>query len=120
MILADVSRIRLLEKQRSEEKKNFLNTIEKLKEEKPIFQSIDDRFAKKSINEEDQLKKETIGLVTLDSFRRKKQDLILEGPPLPKEEKSTKKRKNKVVSNRLSFSGFESDEEDNDISMHII
>lgn len=107
----DASRIRLLEKRRSEEKKAFLESIEKIKEDKPLFQPITERFARKSRNEDDQLKKETIGLETLDSFRRKKQDIALEGPPISKEERVSKKRKSNVVHNKLSFSSFD-DEED--------
>lgn len=89
-----------------------MDSIEKIKDDKPLFQPITERFARKSRNEDDQLKKETIGLETLDSFRRKKQDIALEGPPLSKDGNNTKKRKPNLVNNKLSFLAIDDEDEE--------
>lgn len=94
--------IRLIEKKREAESKAFQTMVDKIKTENSAnIKPITDKFAPSKVTLEEQLKNETLGLVTFDSFRKKREDLTLEGPSLPPI--ISKKRKGGIVQSKLSF-----------------
>jgi protein FAM50 len=77
--------------------------MDKLKSEGQGMRSMSDKFAKSTLSLDEQLRHETMGLVTLDTFKRKREDLELEGPAAAAAPAVTKKRKEKVEAAKLSF-----------------
>jgi protein FAM50 len=100
--LVDQTRIRQLEKKREQERQQFTEQIQKAKKESETnYRDISSKFAARTSTAEDQLKHETIGLVTAEEFRKRKQELQLEGPSL--KEAPKRKRENKLQKSKLSF-----------------
>ena len=75
------------------------------------MRSISDKFATSVVSLDEQLRQETMGLVTLDTFKRRREDLEFEGPALALAPQPAKKRKEKSSAAKLSFE----DGEDEDI-----
>jgi protein FAM50 len=75
----DSMRIIMIEKQREREKKQYEENLKKLKEEaeKGLI-SIDSKFAGMKDSMEETLKASTVGLVTLEDFRKKRITIELE------------------------------------------
>ena len=96
-----------LQKLREQERRQY--ELEKQKVQSASSVNIRDKFAARKLSAEEQLKEETIGLVTLDSFRKKKQEIDLAGAPIKEPER--KKRKERVDANKLSFLSDENGEE---------
>lgn len=69
-----------------------------------------DKFAKSTLSLDEQLRAETMGLVTLDTFKRKREDLELEAPLPSAAPSATKKRKEKTAMSKLSFADEEEGE----------
>jgi len=112
-------KIIMIEKQRDKEKKQFEESIKKMKEdaEKGLV-SIDAKFTGMSDWIEENIKASTVGLVTLEDFKKKKLSIELEeaSNPLRRKEQSepAKKRKTKIVKSKLSFGDEEENIEEED------
>lgn len=110
--LADGSRIRQLEKKRESEATAFQTSVDKMRSDKNAgMRSINDKFAASTTSLDEQLRQETMGLVTLDTFKRRREDLELEGPALAPTA-VLKKRKEKAAVAKLSFEDEENEEEE--------
>lgn len=70
-----------------------------------------DKFATSVVSLDDQLRQETMGLVTLDTFKRKREDLELEGPAAAAVSSVSRKRKERAEVSKLSFADEEMDGE---------
>lgn len=115
-LVADASRIRQLEKKRESETAAFQTSLEKLKTERSAgMRSMSDKFASSVVSLDEQLRQETMGLVTLDTFKRKREDLELEGPAIETTPAASKKRKEKAEV-KLSFD----EEEEGDVEAPVI
>jgi protein FAM50 len=113
----DASRIRQLEKKREAESAAFQTSLDKMKADRAAsMRSMSDKFATSVVSLDEQLRSETMGLVTLDTFKRKREDLELEGPAIETTPVISKKRKEKVEV-KLSF---DEEEEDQDIAEPVI
>ena len=83
-------RMKSLQQQREQERKQMQDKINRLQEEaQKGLQPIDLKFATKEITLEEQLKAETVGLVTLDEFRKKR--MILESDEVQKKDEDKNK-----------------------------
>lgn len=110
--IADGSRIRQLEKKRETDAAAFQSNVDKLKNEKGAgMRSMSDKFATSTTSLDEQLRQETMGLVTLDTFKRRREDLELEGPAASATPTASKKRKERAELSKLSFEDGEADEE---------
>ncbi len=74
----DYMRIRALERDRDNRKKEFQANLDKISEQNNAgLLSIDQKFGKHNDSVEEQLKLQTIGLVTLEDFRTKRKNIEL-------------------------------------------
>lgn len=104
--------MRQLEKKREADAAAFQQNVDKLKGEKtPGMRSMSDKFAPSVVSLDEQLRSETMGLVTLDTFKRRREDLELEGPAAAAAPSASKKRKEKATTSKLSFDDEEAEEE---------
>jgi hypothetical protein len=72
----DVSRIKLLSSQREKQKKQFLEQKDKIKHQhSTTLAPIQAKFATTSDSIEEQFKQQTIGLVSSEDFKRKREIL---------------------------------------------
>lgn len=98
----DATRIRQLEKKREQERQQYAQQVQQMKQDtQSSVRDISQKFAARTSTAEDQLKQETIGLVTAEEFRKKKQEIQLEGPSL--KEAPKRKRETKLQKAKLSF-----------------
>ena len=105
-----------MEKKREAESTAFLQALEKLKSEGLPIKSMSDKFAKSTTSLDDQLRQETMGLVTLDTFKRKREDLELEGPSkivsMEPNDVVKKRKTSAVKTSKLSFEDNGEEEEE--------
>jgi protein FAM50 len=122
---ADAARILRLQQKRSIDQKHFQEQLDKIRKENQIgLISISEKFATKSQEVEDELKKETIGLRTFDDFRTTRMQLEIEIEkdllkPSERKQEEPKKKKRKgpqLVKSKLSFDFDEEEQIDEENS----
>ncbi|ELR20765.1 uncharacterized protein ACA1_055310 [Acanthamoeba castellanii str. Neff] len=110
----DSSRIARLAKAREDQQKRFEES-KKAIEEKHKIESIRSKFASNRDDVEDQLKQATVGLVSYEDFKRKRQDLEQAAAALLEEKKDKSSvrtiKKPRVAKAKLSFALDEEDED---------
>lgn len=110
----DSSRIARLAKAREDQQKRFEES-KKAIEEKHKIESIRSKFASNRDDVEDQLKQATVGLVSYEDFKRKRQDLEQAAAALLEEKKDKSSvrtiKKPRVAKAKLSFA-LDEEEED--------
>jgi len=75
------------------------------------MRSMSEKFATSVVSLDEQLRQETMGLVTLDTFKRRREDLEFEGPAPAAAPAAARKRKEKAEVAKLSFDDGEEGEE---------
>jgi len=110
----DISRIRALERQRELELQELKNKREKIKEDTTVrnVANINEKFAAKNDIINEQFTKETVGLVSVEDFRKRRESLQqeedahkrkLEAIAKEKEKEKAVVKKPRVEVNKLSF-----------------
>ncbi|KAJ5068798.1 protein fam50a [Anaeramoeba ignava] len=110
------NRILQLSKKRKESQANFQKRQQEVKQKHQVrVGEISSKFAKKNQELEEKLKQETIGLVSINDFKKKREQIELEKIELEKKKKRKEKEKEKTKAlNRstLSFSFPDENEDD--------
>jgi len=98
-------RIRSLQLQRETERKQFQDQINRMQQETERgLVSMSNKFSGNNDSLEEQLKARTVGLVTLEDFRRKRESLQMKSEMDALEKQRERKTKQtRVVSSKLSF-----------------
>jgi protein FAM50 len=115
----DGIRIRALQKQRERESKEIKARMEKIKEEEsaPKVKTINEKFASRSESIDEMFTQETVGLVRVDDFRKKRETLEQEEARKRKKEeeieKSKQPKKPRAEVSKLSFALDDEEEEAN-------
>jgi len=111
----DEFRQRLLVEARTKEREEFQKNLKEMSDAaKRGVVSIDEKFAGRSDTLEEELKRQTVGLVTLEDFKRKRvrlEDEIIKSQQKNAAQAAPKEKKSKVEKSKFSF-GFEDGEEE--------